>query len=140
LATGLNYLLKSIDLIADGIEDLGYLDDAFVLRIAARNAKQLELDLSRLPECSRLAEQAELVAEFLGVDQQRLEAYVTALANQAVRARTPEQIASDEALATALAQDINAWADAYTSPSFSRDEKSLLKLRAFMNAKLPKAD
>ena len=34
-AAGLNYLFKSLDLIPDGIEDLGYLDDAFVLRVAA---------------------------------------------------------------------------------------------------------
>src|SRR5829696_10313063 len=32
---GLNYLFKSLDLIPDGIEDLGFLDDAFVLRVAA---------------------------------------------------------------------------------------------------------
>src|SRR5271170_7316452 len=35
VAGGLNYLFKSLDLIPDGIEDLGFLDDAFVLRVAA---------------------------------------------------------------------------------------------------------
>ena len=35
IAGGLNYLFKSLDLIPDGIEDLGFLDDAFVLRVAS---------------------------------------------------------------------------------------------------------
>src|ERR1041384_802808 len=38
VAGGLNYLFKSLDLIPDGIEDLGYLDDAFVFRVAAAAA------------------------------------------------------------------------------------------------------
>ena len=33
LAGALNYLFKSLDLIDDGIEALGYLDDALILRI-----------------------------------------------------------------------------------------------------------
>ena len=31
VAGGLNYLFKSLDLIPDGIDDLGYLDDALVV-------------------------------------------------------------------------------------------------------------
>ena len=38
LAAGLNYVFKSVDLIPDGIDDIGYLDDAFVLRIAVAQA------------------------------------------------------------------------------------------------------
>ena len=34
LVSGLNYIFKSLDLIPDGIDDLGFLDDAFVLRVA----------------------------------------------------------------------------------------------------------
>jgi uncharacterized membrane protein YkvA (DUF1232 family) len=34
-ASSLNYLFKSLDLIPDGLEDLGLIDDAFVLRVAA---------------------------------------------------------------------------------------------------------
>ena len=39
-AGGLNYLFKTLDLIPDGIDDIGYLDDAFVLRVAAELALQ----------------------------------------------------------------------------------------------------
>ena len=35
IAGGLNYVFKSLDLIPDGIDDIGYLDDAFVLRYPA---------------------------------------------------------------------------------------------------------
>ena len=45
LAGGINYLFKSLDLIPDGIDDIGYLDDAFVMRVAVRNAKKNEEEL-----------------------------------------------------------------------------------------------
>src|SRR5258708_16672870 len=35
---GLNYIFKSLDLIPDGIDDLGFMDDAFVLRVASELA------------------------------------------------------------------------------------------------------
>ena len=35
LAGGLNYVFKSLDLIPDRLEDLGFVDDAFVFRVAA---------------------------------------------------------------------------------------------------------
>ena len=38
VAGGLNYVFKSLDLIPDGLEGLGFLDDAFVLRVAANLA------------------------------------------------------------------------------------------------------
>src|SRR5512145_3566114 len=40
---GLNYLFKSLDLIPDGIDDIGYLDDAFVLRVAVKLASSDDL-------------------------------------------------------------------------------------------------
>ena len=38
IAGAVNYLFKSLDLIPDGIEDLGFVDDAFVLRVACADA------------------------------------------------------------------------------------------------------
>jgi uncharacterized membrane protein YkvA (DUF1232 family) len=35
VTSGLNYIFKSLDLIPDGIDDLGFCDDAFVIRVAA---------------------------------------------------------------------------------------------------------
>src|ERR1700722_13219115 len=78
VVAGLNYLFKSLDLIPDGIDDLGFLDDAFVLRVAAA------LALAESPTTAgpgtdvlkRLAEDARSVKEFLGEDYARLEFYV----------------------------------------------------------------
>ncbi len=39
VAGGLNYLFKSLDLIPDGIDDIGYLDDAFVLKLALAESR-----------------------------------------------------------------------------------------------------
>src|SRR5512141_2772412 len=54
-AAGLNYLFKSLDLIPDGIEDLGYLDDAFVVRVAAALAIKSDPAAREQPVLSRLA-------------------------------------------------------------------------------------
>ncbi len=46
-AAALNYLFKSVDLIPDGIEDLGFIDDAFVCDhadpVAVRRVEGAEL-------------------------------------------------------------------------------------------------
>ena len=57
IAGGLNYLFKSLDLIPDGIDDIGYLDDAFVLRVAADLAAREdtgEADAEKLEILSKL--------------------------------------------------------------------------------------
>ena len=61
----LNYLFKSLDLIPDGIEDLGFIDDAFVFRAAAAFAKS---EGGSGEVITRLAAEAELVRSFLGSD------------------------------------------------------------------------
>ncbi|MFI5302817.1 MAG: YkvA family protein, partial [Polyangiales bacterium] len=74
LGAGLNYLFKSLDLIPDGLDDLGFLDDAFVLRIAARQA--LAFEGARAADgketLDRLAGDARFVESFLGRDAERL--------------------------------------------------------------------
>src|SRR5258708_2840032 len=78
VAGGLNYVFKSLDLIPDGLEGLGFLDDAFVLRIASRLAaavpKAKEADIRGV--LTRLAGDAPLIGELLGADSARLERYV----------------------------------------------------------------
>ena len=65
VAGGLNYLFKSLDLIPDGIEDLGFLDDAFVIRVAAALALH-EAPASREDAVlARLAGESKLIAELL---------------------------------------------------------------------------
>ncbi len=133
---GLNYIFKSLDLIADGVEDIGLCDDAFVIRVAASLA--CEEDASAHKETlGRLADDAKLVEEFLGAeDYPRLVEYVKALRKRDARGRTVEDIMTDESVRTSFLHEVDAWAKDYQVPSFTRDVKTLIKLKAFLSAKL----
>lgn len=135
LAGALNYLFKSLDLIPDGIEDLGYLDDAFVFRVAAAAAGAG--GGSRSDAVGRLAKEAVLVRDFLGSDYPRLEKYVTSLGSGSARGRTVDAILTDSAVRAALVSDVKGWTASYVPPSFGRDAKNLVKLRSFLTTKLP---
>jgi uncharacterized membrane protein YkvA (DUF1232 family) len=140
VAGALNYLFKSLDLIPDGIEDLGYVDDAFVFRVAAATALQHDAaakDADGSGILARLSDEADLVSEFLGSDYARLATFVQGLEGSSVRGRTVEGIVGDAAQLSQFANEVKGWADSYQPPAFSRDEKNLVKLRSFLAAKLP---
>lgn len=130
----LNYLFKSLDLIPDGIEDLGFLDDAFVLRVAARLAAKGNEGEAVL---ARLSGEAALIEELLGKDYARLERYVEGLQHGAARGRTVEEIVADADVCASFVGDLTSWSKSYACPSFTRDEKNLVKLTSFLSAKLP---
>lgn len=140
IAGGLNYLFKSLDLIPDGIEDLGFLDDAFVLRSAAMLALE-EAPAAKQADTqgvlSRLATDSRLVAELLDADHPRLERFVRSLTAGAARGRTVDEIVSDSAVCQAFIAEVQSWAKGFDAPSFGRDEKNLVKLKAFLTEKLP---
>jgi uncharacterized membrane protein YkvA (DUF1232 family) len=142
LVGGVNYLFKSLDLIPDGIDDIGYIDDAFVLRLSVKAA--LEGDIGSLdPELrSRLEVLAGDVAdieEFLPPEVfRRLDTYTRNLKNGAARGRMVDEIVESSRMFQELADEANAFVQGFSSPSFSRDEKNLIKLTAFLEAKLPK--
>lgn len=141
IAGGLNYLFKSLDLIPDGIDDIGYLDDAFVLRVAAELANREDLGdigANHTKNLERLAGEADAVRDFLGKDYDRLEAYVKGLRNGAARGRSVDDILKDDGIKKEFLSDVTGFAKSYESPSFTREEKNLIKLRAFFDAKLPK--
>jgi uncharacterized membrane protein YkvA (DUF1232 family) len=138
VAGGLNYLFKSLDLIPDGIEDLGFLDDCFVVRVAA------SLALAEFPTLRndaailvRLAADTSLISELLTHDYARLEKYVKGLTKGAARGRTVDEILGDAQVRSAFLQEVSGWSSSYTAPSFSRDEKNLVKLQSFLSTKLP---
>ena len=136
VVAGLNYIFKSLDLIPDGIDDLGYLDDAFVVRVACSLAAAARPDANQ-GVVQRLADDARAVQEFLGGDYARLEAYVKGLRKGAARGRTVEDIVTDAAARTQFLQEVKAWSTEYHVPTFTRDQKTLVKLKAFLSAKLP---
>jgi uncharacterized membrane protein YkvA (DUF1232 family) len=150
-AGALNHVVKSLDLIPEGIEDLGFIDDAFVLRGAARHlAAQLsdeerasvqaneESELARALEAvSRLAAEAALVERFLGADAARLARYVDSLEQIVARGRSAARLVSEPDLCAEVCAEVASWAEKYRAPSFTRDLKNLVKVRAFMTVKLP---
>jgi uncharacterized membrane protein YkvA (DUF1232 family) len=136
LVSGLNYIFKSLDLIPDGIDDLGYLDDAFVLRVACAFAVDAKPEAKK-GVVQRLHDDARAVKDFLGDDYGRLETYVKALGKGAARGRTVDEIVTDAAVRGQFLQEVKAWSAAYQVPSFTRDQKTLVKLKSFLNAKLP---
>jgi hypothetical protein len=79
-----------------------------------------------------------MLKEFLEDDYNRLEAYVRGLRNGAARGRSVDDIIKDDAVRQEFLSDVQGFAKSYSSPSFSREEKNLIKLRAFFDAKLPK--
>ncbi len=135
LTSGLNYIFKSLDLIPDGIDDLGFCDDAFVIRVAAALACE-EAPSAKDGVIGRLADDARQVEEFLGDDYPRLVAYVKGLRKGAARGRTVEDIMTDGAARSAFVHEVAAWAKEYQVPAFTRDVKTLIKLKAFLSAKL----
>jgi uncharacterized membrane protein YkvA (DUF1232 family) len=136
VAAGLNYLFKSLDLIPDGIDDLGFLDDTFVLRVAASLAVA-ESPAAKADALGRMADDARAIKDFLGEDYARLETYVRGLRKGAARGRTVDDILSDKPTRDTFANEVRAWSKAFQAPTFTRDAKTLVKLRAFLGAKLP---
>src|SRR5579863_2665603 len=134
LIAGLNYIFKSLDLIPDGVDDLGYMDDAFVVRVACALAVAERAEMKK-GAIERLAEDARAVQEFLGSDYTRLESYVVGLRKGGARGRTVDEIATDPEVRAVFLNELREWAAAYQAPSFTRDPKTLAKLRAFLSAK-----
>jgi hypothetical protein len=79
-----------------------------------------------------------VLREFLGKDYVRLEAYVKGLRKGAARGRSVGDILGDDGVRADFVSDVRGFAKAYEAPGFSREEKNLIKLKAFFDAKLPK--
>jgi uncharacterized membrane protein YkvA (DUF1232 family) len=135
-ATALNYLFKSLDLIPDGLEDLGFVDDALVFRVASHSVSEGDAAADPSGVLSRLSADAALVEEFLGDVYPKLAAYVAGLERATVRGRSIADIVGDAGIAADFTREVRSWADGYTAPAFLRDDKNLVKLRAFLGSKL----
>lgn len=138
IAAGLTYLFKSLDLIPDGIEDLGFMDDAFILRVCASLAlTDWPAGREAVPIVGRLAADTKLIEQVLGGDYARLVKYARSLGNGAARGRTVEEIVKDDLVRDAFIDEVVSFAASYGAPSFSRDGKNIVKLQSFLATKLP---
>lgn len=137
VAAAVGYAFKSVDLIPDGIEDLGYLDDAFVLRVAAGRALE-EASQGQAPApLLQLAEGVPLIRQLLGSDYARLDDFVSNLRVVVVRGKSPSDIVQDVSVAAQVYDEVLSFARSYMTPPFTQDERTLIKLKSFLSAKLP---
>lgn len=140
IAGAVNYMFKSLDLIPDGIDDIGYLDDAFVLRVSAALALE-EVESGGAPAkmgtLKRLADDCEVVSEFLQKDFDRLRAYVGGLRKGAARGRSAADVVDNPPTREQFLTDLRGFSRSFEPPGFARESKNLIKMRAFFDAKLP---
>lgn len=135
VVAGLNYVFKSLDLIADGIDDVGFCDDAFVIRVGAALAVASDPTADQ-GIIGRLASEAKQVEEFLEEDYAPLVEYTKGLRKGAARGRSVDEIMNDPTIRQTFVNEVAVWAQEYKVPSFTRDVKTLIKLKAFLSAKL----
>ncbi len=141
LVSGINYFFKSLDLIPDGVEEIGYMDDAFVLRLCAKAALDGEFGGVEEEIKKGLMQQVSdtsLIEEFLEKDiYERLEKYAEGLTKGAARGRTVDEIIEKTEVFKSFKEDADRFIEEYRCPNFEKDEKNLVKLKAFLDAKLP---
>jgi uncharacterized membrane protein YkvA (DUF1232 family) len=135
VVSALVYLTRNLDLIPDGIEGIGYLDDAFVLRTASALAVE-SVGVGAPTAIRRLARDNDLVQEFLGSDYARFRTYVVGLRDHVAKGRTAVQIAASDELAKAIVAEANDWCGEYKESPLKKDPAELDRLQMFMKSKL----
>lgn len=138
-AASVAYLLRSFDIIPEGLEDLGYLDDLFVFRALAERAALEDPDAPSFDATgtvARLAAEAELVAEFLGEDYPRLQEVAFSPGPAHAEGRQAEDLLKDAELCAAALTEARAWTESYRAPQLGNGAEELVKLGSFFRTKL----
>jgi hypothetical protein len=138
-AAALASVLQCSDLVCDGIEDLGWVDVTLTLRLYAQLVARREpslLDADATGLVKRLAAEAEPAARFLGDLGPAFERSIEARATREVRGRTVEATLAEPELAASLAVEVESWASRFAPPELSQDRYELVKLRAFLQARI----
>ncbi|HET9627567.1 MAG TPA: YkvA family protein [Kofleriaceae bacterium] len=139
-AAALSYLVSRMDLIPDWNEGIGVIDDLMVLRVCAQLSADFDRgQLATQTEIAleRMANEADRISAFLGAPiYDKLRAYCSKLADQAVRGRTPAQILDDAAARAALYQELEDEIQR-TVPIVIKDAADAeLRLKAYLTHKL----
>jgi len=140
LVTGLNYLFKTIDLIPDGLDEIGYIDDCIILRIVSREVVDKYGDRLNDEVFGRLkimAGDVDILKPELGEELwSKLLNYVEELKEMPSKGRTSEDILKDKNTFNQFKTELMTFVDSYEGKVESIDEKTLVKLKAFLEAKL----
>ncbi|HWU91366.1 MAG TPA: YkvA family protein [Kofleriaceae bacterium] len=134
------YLVSRMDLIPDWNEGIGVLDDLFVLRVCAQLSQGFER--GSLPTVAdicleRMANEADRITQFLGGPlYDRLKAHCAKLSEQAVRGRTPAQLAEDPAVRKALYAEVEEELKKTVPIVVNDPADAEVRLRAYLTHKL----
>lgn len=138
-AESLNHLLYSVQLIPEGLEALGHLEDSFAFRVLAQQAVSAEPELASADTSGtlgRLAGEAEVLAEFLGAEDHARFGQLVIERAQRVRGRPVTDLLDPGDARTAALEEARSWSQSYRPPSFGTGEQDLVKLRAFLRTRL----
>jgi hypothetical protein len=128
-AESLAYLLHTVPLIPDGVEELGYLDVLFRTRaICARGA-----GAEPTGSVAAIGREASRVRRFLGDDFERFVA--AGELPRGVRGATISQIMNEPEARAGVAAEARAWASEYIAPELRGGDEELVKIRAFMRTR-----
>jgi uncharacterized membrane protein YkvA (DUF1232 family) len=136
----LSYLVSRMDLIPDWNEGIGVIDDVMVLRVCAQLTQGH--DRGALPTAheislERMANEADKITQFLGGPlYDKLKAYCAKLGDQAVRGRTPVQLADDAALRKALYTELEDELKKTVPIVVNDPTDAELRLKAYLTHKL----
>jgi hypothetical protein len=67
----------------------------------------------------------------------RLQKYSDKLANGAARGRTVNEIMEESSMFETFSIEVEQFVASYSAPDFTADENTLIKLKAFLDSKLP---
>ena len=138
-AEAINYLLRSLELIPAGVEDLGYLEVLFAFRALAQRVVQAHPGLATVDAGGRigqLASEADRVREFLEADFPRLRELVEQPAATTAKGRSAADLLNDADARAAALEDLRAWVASYSAPEFGSGPEELVKLASFMRTRL----
>lgn len=141
-AGAINYLFKSVDLIPDGLDDLGYIDDAFTLRLSAARMDAGEIrkaDDALAGAVERLALETAGIRALLGDDLfGRFSRYVAKLADGCARGRSAAEIVASDVKLSSVFIEVKDFVKEFNPPPVTLDERLVTKLRSFLDTRLPR--
>ena len=136
----LQYQVSKLDLIPDWNEGIGVVDDLMVLRICAQLSQGHErgpLPTNAEVALDRMANEADKIRDFLGgALYDKLKSYCAKLGEQAVRGRTPSQLADDAALRKAVYAEIDDELKKTVPIVVTDPADAELRLKAYLTHKL----
>jgi uncharacterized membrane protein YkvA (DUF1232 family) len=141
LVGGLSYLLRKIDIVPDYLSGVGVVDDAIVLRLAAKLALESGLgDMGAVAVngLTALSKTTKPLEDYLGDLYGKLVEYVKALPDDEVRGRTADKVLDDPEVQKQFLRELTDELDAYAPKPITDPERAAREIKSFIKAKLDK--